>query len=44
MSINRFYIISPLALVAVSACRSPYTTNTASGSIVKGPLSNALVF
>ena len=44
MSINRFYIISPLALVAVSACRSPFTTNTASGSIVKGPLSNALVF
>ena len=25
MSFNRFYVISPLALVAVSACRSPYT-------------------
>ena len=45
MSFNRFYVISPLALVAVSACRSPYTQNTAvSGNIVKGPLSNALVF
>ena len=44
MSVNRFYVISPLALVAVSACRSPYSANTASGSIVKGPLSNALVF
>ncbi len=45
MSINRFYVISPLALVAVSACRSPYTQSTAvSGNIVKGPLSNALVF
>ena len=45
MSFNRFYVISPLALVAVSACRSPYTTVSAvSGNIVKGPLSNALVF
>ena len=45
MSFNRFYVISPLALVAVSACKSPHTTNSAvSGNIVKGPLSNALVF
>ena len=45
MSFNRFYVISPLALVAVSACRSPYSADTAvSGNIVKGPLSNALVF
>ena len=44
MSFNRFYVISPLALVAVSACRSPYTGNTVNGAIVKGPLSNALVF
>ena len=44
MSFNRFYVISPLALVAVSACRSPNTGNTVNGAIVKGPLSNALVF
>ena len=45
MALNRFYVISPLALVAVSACRSPYQANTAvNGNIVKGPLSNALVF
>ena len=45
MSFNRFYVISPLALVALSACRSPHTTSSAvSGNIVKGPLSNALVF
>ena len=43
MSFNRFYVISPLALVALSACRSPYQ-NAVSGVISKGPLSNALVF
>ena len=43
MSFNRFYVISPLALVALSACRSPYG-NAVSGVISKGPLSNALVF
>ena len=43
MSFNRFYVISPLALVALSACRSPYG-NTVNGVISKGPLSNALVF
>ena len=45
MAVNRFYVISPLALIALSACRSPYEANTAvNGNIVKGPLSNALVF
>ena len=45
MALNRFYVISPLALIALSACRSPYSANTAvNGNIVKGPLSNALVF
>ncbi len=45
MALNRFYVISPLALIAVSACRSPYSAGTpVSGNIVKGPLSNALVF
>ena len=44
MSFNRFYVISPLALVAVSACRSPHSGNVVNGAIVKGPLSNALVF
>ena len=45
MALNRFYVISPLALIALSACRSPYTAGTpVSGNIVKGPLSNALVF
>ena len=46
MALNRFYVISPIALVAVSACRSPYTTSgsAVTGNIVKGPLSNALVF
>ena len=46
MSFNRFYVISPLALIAVSACRSPYNAggNAVNGAIVKGPLSNALVF
>ena len=44
MSINRFYVISPLTLVALSACRSPYTGQSVNGVISKGPLSNALVF
>ena len=45
MAVNRFYVISPLALIALSACRSPYTANSSvTGNIVKGPLSNALVF
>ena len=43
MSFNRFYVISPLALVALSACRSPYEA-AVTGVISKGPLSNALVF
>ena len=44
MSINRFYVISPLTLIALSACRSPYTGQSVNGVISKGPLSNALVF
>ena len=45
MAFNRFYVISPLALVAVSACRSPYLAqNAVNGAVVKGPLNNALVF
>ena len=45
MVFNRFYVISPLALVAVSACRSPYTPGgSVNGAVVKGPLNNALVF
>ena len=45
MAFNRFYVISPLALVAVSACRSPYTPGgSVNGAVVKGPLNNALVF
>jgi len=44
MSFNRFYVISPLALVALSACRSPYGGQAVNGVISKGPLSNALVF
>ena len=38
-------MISPLALVAVSACRSPFVSqNAVNGAVVKGPLNNALVF
>ena len=45
MAFNRFYVISPLALVAVSACRSPYLAESpVNGAVVKGPLNNALVF
>ena len=45
MSINRFYVISPLALVALSACKQdPAAGGGITGNIVKGPLSNALVF
>ena len=45
MAFNRFYVISPLALVAVSACRSPFVSqNAVNGAVVKGPLNNALVF
>ena len=45
MAFNRFYVISPLALVAVSACRSPFVAqNAVNGAVVKGPLNNALVF
>ena len=45
MALNRFHVISPLALVAFSACRSPYTASSSvGGAVVNGPLTNALVF
>ena len=50
MAVNREKIIylSPLALLTVSACGgntgASLISNTVSGNVVKGPLSNALVF
>ena len=46
MALNRFHVVSPLALVAFSACRSPYLGEGGSvgGAVVNGPLNNALVF
>ena len=45
MALNRFHVVSPLALVAFSACRSPYQAGGAvGGAVVNGPLNNALVF
>ena len=46
MALNRFHVVSPLALVAFSACRSPYLGEGGSvgGAVVNGPLTNALVF
>ena len=36
---------SILSLVALSACRSPYTGEVSTeGAVIKGPLNNALVF
>ena len=35
---------SILSLVALSACRSPYTPLDAQGAVIKGPLNNAIVF
>ena len=45
MSLNRFHVVSPLALVAFSACRSPYTGGgSVGGAVINGPLNEALVF
>ena len=45
MALNRFHVVSPLALIAFSACRSPYTGGGAvGGAVVNGPLNSALVF
>ena len=45
MVLNRFHVVSPLALVAFSACRSPYIQGGAvNGAVVNGPLNSALVF
>ena len=35
---------SILSLVALSACRSPFNPIDAQGAVIKGPLSNAIVF
>ena len=45
MALNRFHVVSPLALVAFSACRSPYIQGSSvGGAVVNGPLNSALVF
>ena len=44
MAFNRFLTISPIALVALSACKQSPTSGAVTGNIVNGPLSNALVF
>ena len=45
MAFNRFHVVSPLALIAFSACRSPYIQgNSVGGAVVNGPLNSALVF
>ena len=47
MALNRFHIVSPLALMAFSACRSPYLIDSGGavgGAVVNGPLNSALVF
>ena len=46
MALNRFHVVSPLALVAFSACRSPYLGEggAVGGAVINGPLNNALVF
>ena len=44
MGFNRFLTVSPIALVALSACRGTFDPagSPVTGNIVKGPLSNAL--
>ena len=46
MALNRFQVVSPLALVAFSACRSPYLGEggAVGGAVINGPLNQALVF
>ena len=41
MTLNRFHVVSPLALVAFSACKQ---TASVGGAVVNGPLNSALVF
>ena len=43
MILNRFQFVSPLALVAVSACKQSYS-NSVGGAVINGPLHSALVF
>ena len=45
MALNRFHVVSPIALMAFSACRSPYGAGgSGGGAVVNGPLNSALVF
>ncbi len=45
MVFNRFYFVSPLAIVSVSACRGTFNpTSNVGGAVVNGPLNHALVF
>ena len=45
MVINRFHVVSPIALMAFSAYRSSYTPGgSVGGAVVNGPLDSALVF
>ncbi len=45
MALNRFHVVSPIALIAFSACRSPYTGGGGvGGAVINGPLNSALVF
>ena len=46
MALNRFHVVSPIALMAFSACRSPYLGEggAVGGAVVNGPLNSALVF
>ena len=45
MALNRFHVVSPIALMAFSACRSPYVQGgSVGGAVVNGPLVSALVF
>ena len=41
---NQIITVSPLALLTLSACGGGSSSSTVAGSIIKGPLSNALVF
>ena len=37
MALNRFHVVSPLALIAVSACKQSYSISIG-GAVVNGPL------
>ena len=44
MALNRFHVVSPIALMAFSACRSPFVQGgSVGGAVVNGPLDSALV-